>query len=701
MPKNIYNRPFDLITPDGKITEVKLRSPSTVEAFVEIDSISSNFLGFKIDPKLIHFNIKSTLAQLGVNGIGIEYEFLPKLNKALIRVAFTAFNPIGQELLKYLNKGMYVGKLFAADDRRRVRNADYLHRLLGKTDADGHPLLILSDEYKSEEIIEQPEKNRTIVKIPLTPGHWIYSEEVIGLIPTIAKGLRSKTMSFRNFLFLHQKHVDGHRIPPPEGLLLVKSMTMTICTLFAKVAIDELPQGFLHASADVIEPQSETGDIFEFHGSSTEEISHIPLEFYTLEPYREHSFFLDRDLLNSCKENPECLFSAFETAPSETSAVFIVKGKQLLNLTKGDWIQSDLPPSSTLIIPPENRHDKAILDSFIRSQAIYPIATSMQDGYITSQGILLSTHFPTPSLKTLLINEKVTRYLKAIYIKTPSRTYGDFFSHDDRAFLLDLAKSSVDVYWVDFKYKLLLKYVLRGDKNTGMFVPTDRIHEFKNGTFFGIYGSKYITLENTDELKALFRGLLEMRNELDHPLLNPDVSLLISTGGGPGMMSVGNRIASELGILSCGHAVDFTKPHETLDLHEEMNPHIQAKMTYRLEQIFIRQAEFVLDFPIVFEGGYGTDFELILELLRVQVGIRPAAPILLFGSPDYWRKKLSSLFHINRKTGTIKGSEWVSNTLFCVQNHKTALSIYYKYFTNRLHIGKDYPPQDLGFVVVE
>lgn len=701
MPKNIYNRPYDLITPDGRISEIKTRDLNHVEAYIEIDDIFSGFLGYQIDPSLIHFNIKSTFAQLGVNGVGLEYEFNQKLGKAKVKVAFTAFNAIGQELLKYLTKDVYVGKLFAADDRRRVRTADYLHRLLGKTDADGHPLLILSEEYKSEQIIEQPEKNRTIVKIPLNPGHWVYSEEVIGLIPTIAKGLQSPDMSFRNFLFLHQKHVQGRRVLPPEGLLLVKSMAMALRTLFAKVVPDELPSGYLHASADIIEPQQETGDIFEFHGSSTEEITHIPLEFYTLEPYREHSFFLDRYLVECSKENPEYLFNAFDTAPGDKCATFIVKGKQLLNLSKEDWIQSDLPTSSCLFIPPEDRHERAILDNFIRSQAIYPIAKSMLDGYITSQGIILTTHFPTPPLKQLLINEKVTRTLKAIYFKTPSRTYGDFFSHDDRAFLQDLAKASVDVYWVDFNYKLVLKYILRRENDTGMFVPIDRIHEFKNGTFFGIYGSKFIASENSDELKALFQGLLEMRNELDHPLFNPEVSLLITTGGGPGMMAVGNQIASELGILSCGNAVDFTKPHETIDMVEEMNPHIQAKMTYRLEQLFVRQAEFVLDFPIIFQGGFGTDFELILELLRVQVGMRPAAPILLFGSPEYWKKKISSLFHINRKTGTIKGSEWVSNTLFCVQNHKSALSIYYKYFTNRLHIGKDYPPQELGFVVVE
>jgi len=701
MPRNIYARPFDLITPDGKIIDLNKISEEKVEAVIEIDSISSIFLGFEIDSNLIHFNIKSTFAQLGVNGIGLEYEFLPKLNKARVKVEFKAFNKIGVTLLQYITTGIYCGKLFAADDRRRVRKPEYLSKLLGKTDYEGNPLLILGEDYKSEEIIEQVEKNKTIVKIPLNPGYWVYHDNILGLIPTIARGLLDPKMSFRNFLFLHQIHLDGPRHIPKKGLLLVKTMTMNMRTLFAKVVPEELPKGFQHATADIIEPQQETGDIFEFHGTSDLEISHIPLEFYTLEPYRENSFFLDRNLLQCCKENPEKIFTAFETAPSDKSATFIVKGEQLVNLSKDDWIQSDLPTDNNLIIPPESRQQKADLDNFIRSQAIYPIAKSMQDGLITSQGIILSTYFPTPPLKTLLLNEKVTQTLKSIYFRTPSRTFGDFFSHDDRAFLQDLAKVSVDVYWVDFNYKLLLKYILRSDKDSGMFVPIDRVQDFKNGTFFGVYGSKLVTPENTQEVKNLFKGLLEMHKELDHPLLNPETSIVISTGGGPGIMNMGNKIANELGILSCGHAVDFTKPHEDIEMLEETNPHIQVKMTYRLEQLIIRQSEFTLDFPILFQGGFGTDFELLLELLRVQVGMHPAVPILLFGSPHYWQQKITPLFQINRKTGTIRGSEWVSNTLFCVQNHKTALSVYYKYFTNRLPLGKDYPPQNLGFVIAE
>jgi predicted Rossmann-fold nucleotide-binding protein len=700
MRKNIFSHPYDLISPDGRSKNTKILSNNEVETIVEIEKIDPFFKGFEIDPHLVQFNIKSTFAQLGVDGKGIAYEFFPKLGRAEVLVRLKAFNPIGEKLLSLFSDGIYLGKLFAADDRRRVRHAEYLHRLLGKSDENGNPLLVIGEGYKTEQIIEQVEKNRTIVKIPLLPGLWTYDEAIFGFLHTIIKGLKRTDTHFRSSLFLHQIQQDLPRKIPENGMLLVKTMCMSIPTLFARVVHEELPKGFCHASADLLEPQIKTGDIYEFHGSSTEEITHIPLEFYTLEPYREYFFFSDRDLLRECLDDPESLFAAFDTAPEKQASTFIVKGEHLVKLTAADWLLSDMPIDGNLIIPPQDRKDHAVLSSFVKSQAIYTIVKAMQEGNITSQGIILSTYLPAPLLKSFLLNERVTRCLKAIYFKTPSLRYGEYFSHDDRMMLVDLAKASVDVFWVDFTSHLLLKYILRSDKDFGMFVPVHKVKEFQKATFFGIYGSRLTESNYREEFIACFKGLMQMQKEVDHEKLNPEVSIAISTGGGPGVMAMGNQIASELGILSCGHAVDFRKPHETDEEEEPINPYIQAKMTYSLEQLIIRQSEFGLDFPIFCEGGVGTDFEFALELLRTQVGSRPAAPVLLFGSPDYWRSKLTSTYKTNRKMGTIKGSEWTSNVFFCIQNHKQALAIYYKYFTNRLAIGPNHPPADEGFVIV-
>lgn len=700
MPQKVFSDPYDLISPDGRITEIQRINDNEIDATLFFEKICSSFKGFSIDRALVQFNIKSTFAQLGVDGIGVEYELSPKFGRAEVKVRFKAFNPIGQTLLKHIKTGAFAGKLFAADDRRLVRSPEYLTRLLGKTDTEGNPLLLLAEHYKSEEIIEQKEKNRTIVKVPLLSGHWVYDPAVIGFIETIAKGLQCPSTSFRKFLFLHQIHKDEPRIIPPNGLLLVKTMNMSMQTLFARVVHEELPKGYKHASANIIEPQKITGDIFEFHGNSTEEITHVPLEFYTLEPHREHFFFADRGRLKESIDDPKILFKAFDTAPEGKAATFIVKSTQLEELETSNWIPSDPFIDEYLYIPPRDAKEKAMVQNYIESDANYTIVKAMQEGDITSQGIILSTFFPPPLLKSFFLNERVTRSLRGIYFKTPSLTHGDYFSHEDRILMQDLAKASVDIFWVDEHSNLLLKYILRQDKDWGMFVPLNRAEDFKKATFFGIYGSSLLASEYHKELLLLFQGLLQMQQEVDAPNFNKNTPIAISTGGGPGVMAMGNQIASDLGLLSCGHAVDFTKPHERGEKLEDMNPFVQAKMTYHLEQLITRQAEFNLDFPIFCHGGVGTDFELALELLNTQVGNKPPAPILLFGEPSYWQQKISSTYNCNRKTGTIQGSEWTSNTLFCVQNHSQALTVYYKYFTRRLPIGKNHPPAELGFVVV-
>jgi predicted Rossmann-fold nucleotide-binding protein len=124
-------------------------------------------------------------------------------------------------------------------------------------------------------------------------------------------------------------------------------------------------------------------------------------------------------------------------------------------------------------------------------------------------------------------------------------------------------------------------------------------------------------------------------------------------------------------------------------------------MTYRLDQLIERQAEFYLDFPLFVMGGIGTDFEYALEELRHKVGSRPFGPIMLFGDPAYWKEKITHRYQCNLKAGTIKGSEWVSNSFFCIQSAQQGLHIYQEFFTGKLKIGPDGPIYQEGFVIVD
>jgi predicted Rossmann-fold nucleotide-binding protein len=164
---------------------------------------------------------------------------------------------------------------------------------------------------------------------------------------------------------------------------------------------------------------------------------------------------------------------------------------------------------------------------------------------------------------------------------------------------------------------------------------------------------------------------------------------------------VGNRVAQGLQILSCANIVDFRQKDVSVVNEQLQNPFVEAKMTYRLDKLVERQAEFHLDFPIFLVGGIGTDFEFSLEEVRRKVGSVISTPILLFGTPEYWREKITSRFKCNLESGTIKGSEWMSNCFYCIQKAEQGLKVYEKFFKGTLPIGRSGPLFEEGFAIVE
>ena len=65
---------YDLITPDGFIHKFHKSDAESKEVVVRIENIPRNFVGFHIDRSQIFFNLKSALAQLGINGIHKDIE---------------------------------------------------------------------------------------------------------------------------------------------------------------------------------------------------------------------------------------------------------------------------------------------------------------------------------------------------------------------------------------------------------------------------------------------------------------------------------------------------------------------------------------------------------------------------------------------------------------------------------------------------
>jgi predicted Rossmann-fold nucleotide-binding protein len=696
---------FDLASPDGRITELKALDDGSVEALVRIENISPAFRGFQIDKEHLFFNFKSTLAQLGLDGVGKDFSLDAKRQTAEVKVHLFGIGPVAKKMLHLLSPGAFVGKLFAADPKRRVRSPDYLLRMFGRSDRQGRPLLSLGGLHGSDQLVLETIEGKAVAFLTLQEGRLEYSDTIYGFLPILEKALHSE-MSVRGLLKLEQVWKEGaKRIVEEDKILLVKTPPLHIRTVFGRVVEDLLPQGFHHTSAAILDPTTRaSGDVYELFGSSQRELTDIPLEFYTLEPHREHVFFADRDQLQSCLEQPSYIFQAFETAPQPKdlrAAVFIVKGDQLINLKPKDWISRE-PIKSEFpgLIHPGRQ--ALMVERYIHQQPSYPFLKSIEDGLITSEGILLTRYFPSPLMKKMLIGDLVQRNLKAIYFEKPSFSFGEFFSHEDRSMLLDLAKFAIPVFWADRSMGRILQYVPKPDKDCGMFVPLHAVDTFLKATFFGVYGSNLMPGTNFEqELSALFHGLKELRAQVDHPLLHKKTPISLITGGGPGVMELGNRIAKSLNILSCANIVDFRSNADAVVNEQKQNPFIEAKMTYRIDRLVERQAEFNLDFPIFLTGGIGTDFEFALESVRRKVGSTATNPVLLFGTPDYWRQKITPTFQCNLKNGTIKGSEWISNCFFCVQTAQQALEIYNKFFTNQLVIGKNGPVYEEGFIIYQ
>jgi predicted Rossmann-fold nucleotide-binding protein len=690
----------DLITPDGAITHLERLDGKRRLATVAIKDIFPGFVGYEIDPSLVFFNMKSTLAQIGIEGISREIHLDRKKSRAEVKVEIVAYGDLATEMLEFLAPGAYIGKLFAADERRRVRDPDYLLRMSTRTDRKGRPLLSLGGG--SKDLILEKIGGRTVAFLSLKDGVLDYEPSVYGFLPTLAKALIKNLSHTRQLLHLHHHWQPGvPRVVYEDKILLVRTSPLHIRTVYGRVVGDLLPQGYHHASACVLQPDThESGDIYELYGKSHQILDDIPVEFYTLEPTREHVFFSDRDQLIAALDDPQSVFNAFATAPGDPTtvlaAVFVVKGTQMRALKESDWIarmthKAEFPGLS------HPARQASLAEKYIESQPQYPFLKAIENGTITSQGILLSRHFPTPLLKRMLLNDLVALCLKRIYFQVPSLSHDGFFSHEDRATLLDLAKFGIPVFWAEPEEKVLLQFVLRPEKDAGLFVPVPLVETFRKATFLGVYGSNLQEGNFEGELRALLSGLLALRDAMEHPLLCRGTPLALVTGGGPGAMEVGNRVAKELGILSCANIVDFRSFDGSVVNEQRANPYIDAKMTYRLDQLVERQAEFYLDLPIFLPGGIGMDFEYCLEEVRRKTGSSPPNPILLFGSVDYWQRKISSRFHLNLETGTIAGSEWISNCFYVIQTAAQGLEIYRKFFQNILPIGKGGPVYKDGF----
>jgi len=111
--------------------------------------------------------------------------------------------------------------------------------------------------------------------------------------------------------------------------------------------------------------------------------------------------------------------------------------------------------------------------------------------------------------------------------------------------------------------------------------------------------------------------------------------LVVTTGGGPGIMEAANRGAFDVGAKSIGLNIDL--PHE-----QEPNPYISPELCFQFHYFAMRKFHFILRAKalVVFPGGYGTLDELFDTLCLRQTNRMQAIPIILY-SREYWESVLN------------------------------------------------------------
>jgi uncharacterized protein (TIGR00730 family) len=110
--------------------------------------------------------------------------------------------------------------------------------------------------------------------------------------------------------------------------------------------------------------------------------------------------------------------------------------------------------------------------------------------------------------------------------------------------------------------------------------------------------------------------------------------LVITTGGGPGMMEGANRGAFEVGAKSVG--LNINLPHE-----QYPNPYITPDLCFRFHYFALRKMHLLLRAKalVAFPGGFGTLDELFEVLTLVQTRKMKPVPIVLVGE-EYWRRAI-------------------------------------------------------------
>jgi hypothetical protein len=135
----------------------------------------------------------------------------------------------------------------------------------------------------------------------------------------------------------------------------------------------------------------------------------------------------------------------------------------------------------------------------------------------------------------------------------------------------------------------------------------------------------------------------------EHSHSCPNSSLMIISGGGPGVMEAANKGAYEAGGQSIG--LNIVLPHE-----QRPNPYITPEFCFRFHYFAIRKMHFLQRARalVAFPGGFGTLDELFETLTLLQTGKATTVPVILYDK-NFWTRLIN--FDLLVEEGLIKAED--------------------------------------------
>lgn len=108
--------------------------------------------------------------------------------------------------------------------------------------------------------------------------------------------------------------------------------------------------------------------------------------------------------------------------------------------------------------------------------------------------------------------------------------------------------------------------------------------------------------------------------------------MVVTTGGGPGVMEAGNRGATDVNAPTIG--LNIVLPHE-----QAPNSYVTPELCFNFHYFAIRKMHFLMRAKAiaVFPGGFGTMDEMFESLTLIQTDRMDPIPFLLFGK-EFWEK---------------------------------------------------------------